>query len=93
MWYYPGLPLGDPNFLARPDGTLPPADPTATGYVDQPGAKEDKMFLQLVKANVQYFLLGVELALPSLDQKVCRALGFDCLARRPICVLKFRKAA
>jgi hypothetical protein len=68
--YYPGLPPSDPNYIPRPDGSVVPPLILFTGIDPQPGDKDDKLLMQLIKADVQFFLRGAFITPPSRASKV-----------------------
>lgn len=70
--YYPGLLPSNPNYIPRADGSPVPPLQLYTGTPVRPGAKDDKLLMQLIKADVQYFLQGVYITPPSRASKVRR---------------------
>jgi len=68
--YYPGLLPSNPNYIPRADGSPVPPLQLYTGTPVRPGAKDDKLLMQLIKADVQYFLQGVYITPPSRASKV-----------------------
>ncbi|KAK9817698.1 hypothetical protein WJX72_000826 [[Myrmecia] bisecta] len=67
--YFASLPRSDPNYLPRPDGSAVPdlVGLTAGALDNRPGSKEDKFLLQLISADLQYFLTGVNVTLPTIS--------------------------
>lgn len=84
--YYPRLPPSNLDYIPRADGSPVPALELVMGGVARmrPGDKDDKMEMQLIKADVQYFLQGVYITPPSRTSKVSQSwpcwLGCVCLA-------------